>query len=224
MASICRTGWNRRPKAGWSSSGRCPRARRSCPASGSACARALKSWRELLVDLKAGGLAAPPKLAVGDGALGFWKALDEIFPGALRPLCWFHEISNVLNHFPKAVQPAVAAGLREISHADTRWQTSLRSLRNSLTAALAAIETFKETYRVKYERGVACLIKDAGDLTAFYDFAAEHRDHLRMSNPIESAFAAVRHRTVRTKGALSQRTASPWSSPLCGRPRRHGAG
>jgi putative transposase len=166
-----------------------------------------QSWRELLVDLKARGLAAPPNLAVGDGALGFWKALDEIFPGVGRQRCWFHKMSNVLNHFPKAMQPAVAAGLREISHADTREQTSLRSLRNSLTAALAAIETFKEKYSVKYERGVACLTKDTETLLAFYDFPAEHWDHLRTSNPIESVFATVRHRTVRAKGALSQKTA-----------------
>jgi transposase-like protein len=154
-----------------------------------------QSWRELLVDLKARGLAAPPNLAVGDGALGFWKALDEVFPGTGHQRCWFHKMSNVLNHFPKAIQPAVAAGLREISHADTR------------AAALAAIETFKEKYGVKYERGVACLTKDTETLLAFYDFPAEHWDHLRTSNPIESVFATVRHRTVRTKGALSQKTA-----------------
>ena len=154
-----------------------------------------QSWRELLADLKARGLAAPPNLAVGDGALGFWKALDEVFPSALHQRCWFHKMSNVLNHFPKAMQPAVAAGLREISHADTR------------AAALEAIETFKEKYGVKYERGVACLTKDTQTLLAFYDFPAEHWDHLRTSNPIESVFATVRHRTVRTKGALSQRTA-----------------
>jgi transposase-like protein len=154
-----------------------------------------QSWRELLVDLKARGLAAPPNLAVGDGALGFWKALDEVFPGTGHQRCWFHKMSNVLNHFPKTIQPAVAAGLREISHADTR------------AAALAAIETFKEKYGVKYERGVACLTKDTETLLAFYDFPAEHWDHLRTSNPIESVFATVRHRTVRTKGALSQKTA-----------------
>ena len=154
-----------------------------------------QSWRELLVDLKARGLAAPPNLAVGDGALGFWKALDEVFPGTGHQRCWFHKMSNVLNHFPKSMQPTVAAGLREISHADTR------------AAALEAIETFKEKYGVKYERGVACLTKDTKTLLAFYDFPAEHWDHLRTSNPIESVFATVRHRTVRTKGALSQRTA-----------------
>jgi len=154
-----------------------------------------QSWRELLVDLKARGLAVPPELAVGDGALGFWKALDEVFPGTRHQRCWVHKIANVLNHFPKSMQPAVTADLREISHAETR------------AAALAAIETFREKYAAKYERGVACLTKDTEALLAFYDFPAEHWDHLRTSNPIESVFATVRHRTVRTKGALSQKTA-----------------
>jgi putative transposase len=154
-----------------------------------------QSWRELLVDLKARGLAVPPELAVGDGALGFWKALDEVFPGTRHQRCWVHKFTNVLNNFPKSLQPAVSADLREISHAETR------------AAALAAIETFKEKYAAKYPRGVACLTKDTEALLAFYDFPAEHWDHLRTSNPIESVFATVRHRTVRTKGALSQKTA-----------------
>ena len=154
-----------------------------------------QSWRELLVDLKARGLAVPPELAVGDGALGFWKAVDAVFPGTRHQRCWFHKVSNVLNHFPKSMQPAVTADLREISHAETR------------AAALAAIETFKVKYTAKYERGVACLTKDTVALLAFFDFPAEHWEHLRTSNPIESVFATVRHRTVRTKGALSQKTA-----------------
>lgn len=154
-----------------------------------------QSWRELLVDLKARGLAVPPELAVGDGALGFWKAVDEVFPGTRHQRCWFHKMANVLNNFPKSMQPAVAANLREISHAETR------------AAALEAIEIFKEKYTAKYQRGVTCLTRDSEPLLAFYDFPAEHWDHLRTSNPIESVFATVRHRTVRTKGALSQRTA-----------------
>jgi len=154
-----------------------------------------QSWRELLVDLKARGLAVPPELAVGDGALGFWKALDEVFPGTRHQRRWVHKVGNVLNHFPKSMQPAVTGDLREVSHAETR------------AAALAAIETFKEKYAAKYERGVACLTKDAEALLTFYDFPAEHWDHLRTSNPIESVFATVRHRTVRSKGALSQKTA-----------------
>ena len=154
-----------------------------------------QSWRELLVDLKARGLSVPPQLAVGDGALGFWKALDEAFPETRHQRCWFHKMSNVLNFFPKSMQPAVNADMRDISHAETR------------AAALAAIETFREKYAIKYERGVACLTRDAEALLAFFDFPAEHWEHLRTSNPIESVFATVRHRTVRTKGALSQKTA-----------------
>ena len=154
-----------------------------------------QSWRELQVDLKARGLAVPPELAVGDGALGFWKAMDEVFPGTRHQLCWFHKISNVLNHFPKSGQPAAAADLRNIAHAATRAE------------ALAAIETFREKYAAKYAKGVACLTKDTEALPSFYDFPAEHWDHLRTSSPIESVFATVRHRTVRTRGALSQKTA-----------------
>ena len=154
-----------------------------------------QSWRELLVDLKARGLIVPPELAVGDGALGFWKALDEVFPDTRHQRCWFHKASNVLNHFPKSMQPIVTSDLREIHHAETR------------AAALAALETFKEKYGAKYPRAVACLTKDTEALLAFYNFPAEHWDHLRTSNPIESVFATVRHRTVRTKGALSQKTA-----------------
>ena len=154
-----------------------------------------QSWRELLVDLKARGLEVPPELAVGDGALGFWKALDETFPGTRHQRCWFHKTANVLNTFPKSMQPAVTADLREISRAETR------------ATAAAAIEIFAEKYGAKYPRGVTCLRKDADALLAFFDYPADHWDHLRTSNPIESVFATVRHRTVRTKGALSQKTA-----------------
>ena len=154
-----------------------------------------QSWRELLVDLKARGLGVPPELAVGDGALGFWKARDEIFPSTRHQRCWFHKIANVLNAFPKSMQPAVTADLREIHHAETR------------AAAAVAIEIFAAKYGAKYPRGVTCLTKDAEALLAFYDYPAEQWDHLRTSNPIESVFATVRHRTVRTKGALSQKTA-----------------
>jgi transposase-like protein len=121
-----------------------------------------QSWRELLVDLKARGLGVAPELAVGDGALGFWKALDEVFPGTSHQRCWVHKVSNVLNHFPRSMQPAVTADLRDIRHAETR------------AAALAAIETFKEKYGVKYARAVTCLIKDSEAMLAFYDFPAEH--------------------------------------------------
>jgi transposase-like protein len=154
-----------------------------------------QSWRELLVDIKARGLKVPPEIAVGDGAMGFWKALDEVFPGTRHQRCWVHKIANVLNKFPKSMQPTVKVDLREIWHADTR------------AAAEAAMNTFAEKYGAKYEKAVTCLTKDREALLAFYDFPADHWDHLRTGNPIESVFATVRHRTVRTKGALSQKTA-----------------
>ena len=154
-----------------------------------------QSWRELLVDIKARGLSVPPEVAVGDGAMGFWKALDEVFPGTRHQRCWVHKTTNVLNKFPKSMQPTVKADLREIWQAETR------------AAAETAMGTFTEKYGAKYEKAVTCLIKDRDPLLAFYDFPADHWDHLRTGNPIESVFATVRHRTVRTKGALSQRSA-----------------
>ena len=154
-----------------------------------------QSWRELLVDVKARGLAIAPEVAVGDGALGFWKALEEVFPSTRHQRCWVHKVANVLNKLPKSVQRNARQGLREI------WMAPDKA------AAEAALETFTEKYTSKYEKAVACLVKDREALLTFFDFPAEHWDHLRSSNPIESVFATVRHRTVRTKGALSQATA-----------------
>lgn len=154
-----------------------------------------QSSRELLVDLKARGLMIAPELATGDGALGFWKALDEVCPTTRHQRCTVHKTANVLNKMPKSIQPAVKADLREI------WTAPDRA------TAEGAITTFAEKYAAKYEKAVTCLIKDRDRLLTFYDFPAEHWDHLRPSNPIESVFATVRHRTVRTKGALSQDTA-----------------
>jgi transposase-like protein len=154
-----------------------------------------QSWRELLVDLKARGLAIAPELATGDGALGFWKALEEVSPTTRHQRCTVHKTANVLDKLPKSVQPAAKADLREV------WMAPDR------TTAAAAIESFAEKYGAKYEKAVTCLLKDRNALLTFYDFPAEHWDHLRTSNPIESVFATVRHRTVRTKGALSQDTA-----------------
>ncbi|MER0240027.1 IS256 family transposase, partial [Fulvimarina sp. MAC8] len=166
-----------------------------------------QSWRELLVDLKARGLAVAPEVAVGDGAMGFWKALEEIFPGTKHQRCWVHSEAspppvrgrrpnaNVLNKVPKSVQPNMKADLREVRDAPDRAH------------AEAAIANFEEKYGVKYPKAVQCLTKDREALLAFFDFPAEHWDHLRTANPIESVFATVRHRTVRTKGALSHKTA-----------------
>ena len=154
-----------------------------------------QSWRELLIDLKARGLAIAPELATGDGALGFWKALEEVFPTTRHQRCTVHKTANVLDKLPKSVQPAAKRDLREI------WTAPDRK------AADAAIAVFTEKYAAKYEKAVACLVKDRDALLTFHDFPAEHWDHLRTANPIESVFATVRHRTVRTKGALSQDTA-----------------
>jgi len=154
-----------------------------------------QSWRELLVDLKARGLVVAPELATGDGALGFWKALDEVSPTTRHQRCSVHKTVNVLDKLPKSVQPAAKADLREVWNAPDR------------ATAEAAIATFAEKYEAKYDKAVTCLTKDQDALLTFYDFPAEHWDHLRTSNPIESVFATVRHRTVRTKGALSQDTA-----------------
>lgn len=154
-----------------------------------------QSWRELLVDLKARGLSVAPEIAVGDGAMGFWKALDEIFPGTRHQRCWVHKIANVLNKVPISVQANMKADLREIRDAPDRSSAEL------------AIAVFQEKYGAKYPKAVECLVKDREPLLAFFDFPAEHWDHLRTANPIESVFATVRHRTIRAKGALSHKTA-----------------
>jgi len=154
-----------------------------------------QSWHELLTDIKKRGLSVAPEIAVGDGAMGFWNALDKAFPSTKHQRCWVHKVKNVLNCFPKQMGPGVKSDLDNIQHADTR------------AAAIFSLDTFKEKYGVKYEKGVACLTKDKDAMLAFFDFPAEHWGHLRTSNPIESVFATVRHRTVRTKGALSQKTA-----------------
>ena len=154
-----------------------------------------QSWRELLLDLKGRGLTTPPELAVGDGALGFWKALDEIFPKTRRQRCWVHKTANVLNKLPKSRQRNAKRDLHEIWMAESRAR------------AERAMDTFAAKYEVKYSAAVTCLEKDREALLAFHDFPAEHWQHIRTTNPIESVFATVRHRTVRSKGCLSHRTA-----------------
>jgi putative transposase len=154
-----------------------------------------QSWRELLVEVKQRGLTIAPEIAVGDGALGFWKALDEVFPATRHQRCWVHKIANVLNKVALSVQANMKRDLREV------W------LAPSRASAEVAIELFAEKYGTKYATAVECLRKDRETLLAFYDFPAEHWDHLRTTNPIESVFATVRHRTVRTKGSLSPTTA-----------------
>ena len=154
-----------------------------------------QSWRELLVEAKSRGVKIAPEIAVGDGALGFWKALDEVFPATRHQRCWVHKTANVLNKVALSVQATMKTGLREIYLAPSR------------ALAEAAIDVFAEKYRAKHDKAVECLTKDREALLAFFDFPAEHWDHLRTTNPIESVFATVRHRTVRTKGSLSPTTA-----------------
>jgi len=154
-----------------------------------------QSWKELLLDLKRRGLAMGPKLAVADGALGFWQAIEEVWPETLGQRCWVHKTANVLNKLPKSQQPKAKRALQEIWMAETKRD------------ALAAFDAFVEAWGVKYEKAVECLIKDREALLVFYDFPAEHWKHLRTTNVTESAFATVRHRTVRSKGCLSNKTA-----------------
>ena len=154
-----------------------------------------QDWRELLLDLKRRGLSISPKLAVADGGLGFWKALGEIWPTCVEQRCWVHKTANVLNKLPKSQQPKAKRSLQEIWMAETRHD------------AVAAFDAFIESYQLKYKKAADCLAKDREALLAFYEFPAEHWKHLRTSNPIESTFATVRHRTIRSKGCLSNATA-----------------
>ena len=151
-----------------------------------------QSWRELLLELKGRGLAIPPRLAVGDGALGFWAALAEIYPETRTQRCWVHKTANVLNYLPKSLQPKAKAALHEIWMAETRAD------------ALIAFNQFVAAFEPKYPKAVECLVKDREALLAFYDFPAEHWMHIRTSNAIESTFATIRHRTERTKGCLTR--------------------
>lgn len=154
-----------------------------------------QSWRELLVEVKRRGLQIAPEIAVGDGGLGFWKAIDEVFPGTRHQRCWVHKTANVLNKVALSVQANMKKDLREVYLAPNR------------ASAEVAIDVFAEKYGAKYDKAIECLTKDRETMLAFYEFPAEHWDHLRTTNPIESVFATVRHRTVRTRGSLSSTTA-----------------
>jgi transposase-like protein len=154
-----------------------------------------QSWKELLLDLKRRGLTIGPQLAVADGALGFWKAIDQVWPKTYAQRCWVHKTTNVLNKLPKSLQAKAKRALQDIWMAETRQD------------AEAAFDGFIECYGLKYEKAVECLSEDRVPLLAFYDFPAEHWKHLRTTNPIESTFATVRHRTIRSRGCLSNKTA-----------------
>ena len=150
------------------------------------------SWTEVLRDLKRRGLRAAPALAVGDGALGFWAALPEVFPATREQRCWVHKTANLLDKLPKKVQPSAKQLIHQMYMAATR------------TDALAAYDEFLARYQAKFPKAVACLVKDKEVLFTFYDFPAEHWQHIRSTNVIESTFATVRHRQRQTKGCGSR--------------------
>jgi transposase-like protein len=150
------------------------------------------TWLDILRDLKRRGLTTSPKLAIGDGALGFWSALREEFPETKEQRCWVHKTANILDKMPKSVQPRAKEKIHEMYLSPTKEE------------ALKAYEEFNSLYESKYETACKCLQKDKENLFMFYDFPAEHWKHIRTTNPIESTFATVRLRTKRTKGCGSR--------------------
>jgi len=150
------------------------------------------SWKELLLDLKRRGLSCAPKLAVGDGALGFWSALSEVFPSTKRQRCWVHKTANILDKMPRSIQPKAKSAIHEMYMAATKED------------ALSAYDHFVNVFSDKYPKAVECLVKDKEDLFTFYDFPAIHWIHIRTTNPIESTFATVKLRTYKTRGCGSR--------------------
>ena len=146
-----------------------------------------QSWREVLLKLKSRGMNVP-KLAIGDGAMGFWAALEEIYPKTRQQRCWMHKVMNVLNCLPKSAQAKAKQALHSI------WQAD----------AEKAFDLFIETYEPKYPKATLCLQKDREEPLAFYDFPAKHWQSIRATNPIESTFATIRHRTKRSRGCLTR--------------------
>lgn len=152
------------------------------------------SWLAVLQDVQARGLNTAPALAIGDGALGFWAAQEEAWPATRGQRCWVHKTANVLNELPKSIQGKAKAGLYEIWMAATQAQAS------------QAFDRFVRDFGAQYPTAVAKRVKDRAALLAFYDFPGEHWVHLRTTNPIESSFATIRHRTTRTKNCVSRNT------------------
>ena len=150
-----------------------------------------QSWRELLLNLKFRGMSIPRR-AIGDGAMGFWAALEEVYPETRQQRCWMHKTMNVLNGLAQSAQPKAKAALHSIWQAETRPE------------AETAFDLFIATYDAKYPKATLCLQKDRDELMAFYDFPAMHGQSIRTSNPIESTFGTIRHRTKRSKGCLSR--------------------
>jgi transposase-like protein len=162
-----------------------------------------QSWKEVLLDLKRRGLGQSPQLAIGDGALGFWKALRQVYGQTRWQRCWVHKTANVLNKLPKGMQPQAKQRLHEIWMAATREE------------AEQAFDYFIQAYQAKYPKATECLAKDREELLAFYDFPAEHWKHIRTTNPIESTFATVRLRTAKTRGCVSRKTLLTMIFRLC---------
>ncbi len=167
------------------------------------------SWLDLLRELKERGLQIGPELAIGDGALGFWKALPQVYPNTGQQRCWVHKEANVLNKLPASHQPAAKRKLHEI------WMAASRK------EAEAAFDQFTRDYRPKYPKASECLEKDRAALLAFYDFPAEHWVHIRTTNPIESTFATVRLRTAKTKGCGTRQACLTMVFKLCQSAERH---
>jgi len=151
-----------------------------------------QSWKELLLDVKARGLEVEPSLAIGDGALGFWKAMRQVWDTTKEQRCWVHKLANVLDKLPKGSQPKAKRMLHEIDQAESRAK------------AVKAFDLFVKTYEAKYPKATECLVKDREVLLTFYDFPAEHWMHIRTTNPIESVFSTVRLRHDKTKGSGSR--------------------
>ena len=161
------------------------------------------SWTQLLLDLQSRGLKKGPKLAVGDGGLGFWKALSKVYPDTLWQRCWVHKTANILNKLPKSLQPGAKRKLHEIWMAPEKKEAD------------RAFDSFVKSYSAKYPKAVDCLEKDRNALLAFYDFPAEHWRHIRTTNPIESTFATVRLRTAKVRSCFSSRTVLTMALKLC---------
>jgi putative transposase len=150
-----------------------------------------QSWREVLLNLKSRGMNAP-KLAIGNGAIGFWTAMDEVYPTTRHQRCWQHKMMNILNCLPKLSQPKAKAAIHNIWQAETKAD------------AEKSFDLFIKTDQLKHPKAALCLQKDRTELMAFFDFPTQHWQSIRTSNPIESAFATIHHRTKRSKGCLSR--------------------
>jgi len=162
-----------------------------------------QSWLEVLVDLKRKGLQAPPELAIGDGALGFWKAIAKTYDTTRWQRCWVHKTANVLNKLPKRLQVTAKKKLHQIWMAATKKDAETN------------FDAFVQSYEAKYPKAAECLKKDRDVLLSFYDFPAEHWRHIRTTNPIESTFATVKLRTAKVRGCFSSLTVLTMAFQLC---------